>query len=208
MEKVEQELLRNGKIRDKINELREGLGFDLSKKKIYLLTAYFDIVIEHHAAIELLIKEGLFGSAFALVRTVAETVYRAAWVNACASPQQLEQLVANDDFEFPKDMMEKTDVAYATEDFFKNIKKTSWKSMCSYAHSGFLQIVRRHSAKDGYIGSNYSEAEILEVLKGTTAFLVILTILFFRSTDHWNEASEIKNWHSIRYLTPPSINSL
>jgi hypothetical protein len=192
MEKVEQELLRNKKIRDKVDELRMGLGFDVHDKKIYLLTGYFNIVIEHHAAIDLLIKEGLFVSAFALVRPLAETVYRAAWVNACATPQQLEQLVTDDDFGFPNDMTERADAAYATDGFFKKIKKSSWKSMCSYAHSGLLQVQRQHGAEDVSIGSNYSEAEILEVLKGTTAFLVILTIIFFRSTNHWNQASEIK----------------
>jgi hypothetical protein len=144
MNKVELELLRNKEIRDKITTIQVGLGFNLKEEKVYLLTAYFDIAIEHHSAIDLLIKESLFGSACALVRPIAETVYRAAWVNACASPQQLKQLVADDSFEFPTDMMERTDAVYATDGFFKTIKKTSWKSMCSYTHSGLLQISRRH----------------------------------------------------------------
>lgn len=192
MGKVDQELLRNEQIRDKVTSLREGLGFNIAEKKIYLLTAYFDTVIEHHAAIDLLIKANLSGSGFALLRPIAETLYRAAWVNACATPQQLEQLVTDDKFEFPKDMIEKTDAAYGTGDFFKNMKKASWKSMCSYSHSGLLQINRRHNAEDGLIGSNFSEAETLEVLKGSTAYLVILAVLFFRSTDHYNQAEEIK----------------
>ncbi|MGO8838161.1 MAG: DUF6988 family protein [Limisphaerales bacterium] len=192
MNNVEQELLRNERIRDKVTSLREGLGFKTTERKIYLLTAYFDTVIEHHAAIDLLIKNNLFGSGFALLRPIAETLYRAAWVNACATPQQLEQLVTDDKFEFPKDMMEKIDTAYATGDFFKNMKKVSWKSMCSYSHSGLLQITRRHNAEDGFIGSNYSEAEMLEVLKGSTAYLIILAVLFFRSTGHQNQAEEIK----------------
>ena len=192
MGKIEQELLRNKRIRDKIVNLREGLGFSISEKKIYLLTSYFSIAIEHHAAIDLLIEERYYGSGFALLRSLAETFYRAAWVNACATSQQLERLVTEDNFEFPKDMMEKTDTAYASGDFFKNIRRKSWKSMCSYAHSGLLQITRQHGAEDGLIGPNYSDEEILEVLRGSTAFLVILSVLFFRSTGHPNEATEIK----------------
>jgi len=192
MKKVEQELLRNKTIRDKVIELRSGLGFNVGENKILLLTAYFDTAIEHHGAVDLLIKEKLFGSAFALMRSVAEALYRAAWVNACATPHQLERLLTDDEFIFPRDMMEKTDTAYASGDFFQNMKKHSWKSMCSYTHTGLLQISRRHGAEDGFIGSNYSEAEILEVLKGSTSFLVILAIIFFRSTDHRDQASEIK----------------
>ena len=67
MEKVEQELLRNKKIRDKVIELRGGLGFNIGEMKILLLTAYFDTITEHHEAADLLIKEKLFGSGFALV---------------------------------------------------------------------------------------------------------------------------------------------
>ncbi len=175
-------------------ELREGLGINLGERKIYLLAAYLDIVIEHHAAIDLLVKNERFGSAFALLRPVAETIYRSAWVNACATSQQLDQLVEDDNFDFPKlkNMMEKVDLTYSTDGFFQNVKSDSWKAMCSYAHSGLLQITRRFGGEDGHIGPNYSEAEILEVLKGSSTFLFLLAILFFKSTNYKDQASEIE----------------
>jgi len=68
MGKIERELLRNKRIRDKLVSLREGLGFPICEKKIYLLTGYFSIAIEHHAAIDLLIEENYHGSGFAPLR--------------------------------------------------------------------------------------------------------------------------------------------
>src|SRR5208337_1287210 len=88
MKSVQQELLRNESIRDTIINLTKGLGFQTRDRKIYLLTAYFNIAVGHHEAIDFLIKEGLFCSAFALVRPIAETFYRFAWVPDQSTPAQ------------------------------------------------------------------------------------------------------------------------
>jgi hypothetical protein len=194
MSKIENELARNSNVRELIHQLHEGVGFDLKFKKNYLLTAYVDIVLEHHAAIDLLITNGHFGSAFSLLRAISETLYRAAWISGCASEQQLTEIVTSDSFEFPKDMMKAADKAFGSENFFQDMKRSSWKSLCSYAHSGLLQIQRRHNLENGDIGSDYSEEEILEVLKGSTSFLCLLEIIFLRVTGHKDKAEILKQF--------------
>jgi hypothetical protein len=191
MIQISEEISRSAQINQRLTEMRERHGYPQNHKND-LLMAYFDIIAEHHQAIGLLIKENLIGSSFAFVRPIAETLYRAAWVNACATKQQLEQIFVDDDFDFPKDMMEKIDTAYSTQDFFQNLKRLTWKSMCSYTHSGSLQIARRFGGNDGYVGPNYSEAEILEVLRATTAMLILIAILFFKGTGCAKEALEVE----------------
>jgi hypothetical protein len=194
MSPVADELDRNVKARELVHQLLQGVECDLADKKIYLLTAYVDITREHHAAIDSLIAQEHFGSAFSLLRSIAETLYRAAWVCACATKAQLEEIVNDDSFEFPKDMMKAVDQAFGSDDFFQNIKRLSWKSMCSYAHSGLLQIQRRHGSADGFIGPNYSDEEIIEVLKGSTVFLSLLVILFLRVTGFKEKAEILKQF--------------
>lgn len=43
--------------------------------------------------------------------------------------------------------------------------------MCSYAHGGFLQAVRRITP--GQITTNYSEDEMLEVINSSSAFALL-----------------------------------
>src|SRR5262245_26487307 len=48
-------------------------------------------VLSHHAAIWLLRERELFGSAFALVRPLYDIMFRALWIGAKATEEQVEQ---------------------------------------------------------------------------------------------------------------------
>ncbi|MBA7642435.1 hypothetical protein ES703_50128 [subsurface metagenome] len=80
-----------------------------------LLAAYTDLALEHHESIYLLIDRKLYGSAFALVRPLFDTFYRAHWVCGCATKEQVHEICNNDSFQFPKmsDMVRIIDEKYA-----------------------------------------------------------------------------------------------
>ena len=204
MTAIEQELARNMHIRERIENARERNGY-VANQRNDLLMAYLDIIIEHHEAIGVLIEYNLVGSGFALVRVINETFYRALWVNGCATSVELGQLWKDDDFSFPSNMMQKIDQAYGTQDFFQIIKKASWKSMCSYAHSGLLQVQRRIGS-DGKVGGFYSENEILEVLRAISLTLIPAAILLFKSAGYEKEVSEIEIL-AASYNVPPHPGS-
>jgi hypothetical protein len=154
------------------------------------LTGYIDIIIEHHESVFLLIERRLCGSAFTLLRSIFDSLYRALWVNACASSEQIENICENDKFEFPRaTMVSEIDEKYATDGFFSFLKKHSWSSMCSYTHSGLLQISRRFTGKD--ILPNYSEVEIEEVLNHANIALLLATRLFFGVMNKQAEARDV-----------------
>ncbi|MFQ6035376.1 MAG: hypothetical protein ACE5NM_05945 [Sedimentisphaerales bacterium] len=154
-----------------------------------LLAAYTDLALEHHESIYLLIDRKLYGSAFALVRPLFDTFYRAHWVCGCATKEQVHEICNNDSFQFPKmsDMVRSIDEKYASDRFFSSIKDSSWPAMCSYTHSGLLAICRRFTGNT--IKPNYSEGEILEVLNSTNVVIIFVTRLFFIAT---NQAPEVK----------------
>jgi hypothetical protein len=62
--------------------------------------------------------------------------------------------------------------------------------MCSYAHSGALQIGRRFT--NGEVKASYSDGEILEVLNVTNTAVILLAIAFFKSMGCQREADEIQ----------------
>jgi hypothetical protein len=192
MARIDQELSQNRRVRNQVEHTHERQVYPLSEKNDALI-AYFDIMLEHHDAIGVLIEGNLIGSSFALVRPFEETFYRALWVNACATPAQISQLLRDDQFKFPGTdiMTQKIDAAYATQNFFQELRRNAWSSMCSYAHSGQLQI-RRRLGSDGGVGPNYPEAAVIEVLRRTTTVLLFAAIAFFKSVGCDSEASEME----------------
>ena len=176
-------ILQKGKVvRNRLQQMLSELGYaceDINN----LLAAYTDIALEHHESIYLLINQKFYGSAFALVRPLFDTFYRAHWVYGCATKDQVHEICNNDSFKFPKmsDMVQSIDEKYASDTFFSSIRDSSWSAMCSYTHTGLLQISRRFTGNT--IKPNYNDGEILEVLNSTNVVIMFITRLFFIATN-------------------------
>jgi uncharacterized protein DUF6988 len=165
--------------------------------RTFLLSAYVDIALEHHEAIWLLTKSRLNGSAFAMVRLVYDAMLRAFWVNKVATEQQIEQ-ATRDELGFPLEKIcgeikrdyfsdRPADEAQLFASFLQQIKE-AWGPMCSYTHSGALQLARRFTR--GELKPNYSEGEIAEALNLVTVALLLLLHTFFVSMKCPKEAEE------------------
>jgi hypothetical protein len=53
--------------------------------------------IEHHEAMLLLIRNGKYGSAYALARSIFESMFRGLWFSLCATDAQLQYFEENDE---------------------------------------------------------------------------------------------------------------
>jgi hypothetical protein len=167
------------KFKGKIGDLVTSYSQYPNDNKSLLLLAYKSIIAEHHNAIFLLVQNGLNGSAFALVRVLYETFYRAHWAVGCATKEQVDEtLEGKEVFPDMSVMVKKIDATFGTEDFFQIIKKDSWRAMNDYTHSGLLQISRRFENNE--VSPNYDTGEIVEVLNGINMALILTAILFFR----------------------------
>ena len=62
--------------------------------------------------------------------------------------------------------------------------------MCSYAHSGLLQITRRFTGDE--VKPNYGDGEILEVLNAMNIAVILVTRMFFMSVGRQHEADEVE----------------
>jgi len=176
--KVKNQLNELGKIVNQVSNLiNNGKPFGNTERQTLFL-AYFDIDVEHVQSLHLLISNDNIGSASALVRTFYETFFRALWVNAFATTEQLEE-IRNNKFEF-KNMGSKIlqlDSHYTGTEFFKNLKNRVWGTMSDYTHSGSYQLSRRWT--DGKLVPNYKENEILEIIiEVTKAYLLFANMLF------------------------------
>jgi hypothetical protein len=175
----------------------------------FVLLAYVDIALEHHAAIWLLAKSKLYGSAFAMVRLVFDTMLRSYWIYGVATEEQIQQ-AWDDELTFPPMAKMRTDIKerYGAKlkgeemelfnEFFRMIKEL-WQILSSYTHSGGRQIGRRF--REDEVKPSYSEAAIVQALHYATVALLVQPPLFFRSAGFTSEAQEadtlLRNFHAL-----------
>src|SRR5690349_148841 len=71
-----------------IDENTAGLAFPTDDRTMLALGC-FDVAIEHQAAIALLTGATIYGSAFALLRVLTESLVRGLWLHDCATGAEL-----------------------------------------------------------------------------------------------------------------------
>jgi hypothetical protein len=178
---VEQLLTNSKTLADSFDEVVNTLEFQASDRT-RLGAALLDQAHEHHKAIRLLLSNSTVGSAFSLVRILFETTVRGIWLLRCATDAEVE--------EFKADTIRKTFgmLVNEVEDLFgtsggvlSNIRTNYWQAMCSYAHGGYLQAVRRLTPE--HITPIYSEDEKKEALQFADFCFVLASVEIFSVTN-------------------------
>ena len=155
-----------------------------------LLIGFADQIFEHHAAILRLIESRLYGSAFALVRSLFEAFFRVLWAVSCASDTDVEKIATKERFQFPgtETMVNDIDQKLKMNGFFLEFKKNAWTAMNSYTHTGLLQLSRRFSRTR--VEPRYSETESVEVIHVITIAIVLLGRFIAVQTGRTAEAEQ------------------
>jgi hypothetical protein len=187
---------RGAQIRERLRQLFQRHKYPPDTRSL-LLRAYVDIALEHHEAIWLLTKSKLNGSAFAMVRLVFDAMFRAFWINKVATDEQIEQAI-DDKLGFRiSEILDQIKQGYFSDrppkeaqqfDRLLQLLKQAWEPMCSYTHSGALQLARRFTGDE--LKPNYSEGEIAEGLNLVTVALLLLMHTFFVSMGCHKDAEE------------------
>jgi hypothetical protein len=154
-----------------------------------LVVGLIDQAIEHHAAILLLLRSGLVGSAFALTRAVTEILVRGVWLTACATDDEVTRFADKDKIDSTfGELSEAIDKTCGLE-HFAEFKRQTWTTLNSYAHTGMLQIGRRFT---GYVlVPSYTDGEKIEVLRAITACVLMLVRPFLARQGHLDSAKKI-----------------
>jgi hypothetical protein len=152
-----------------------------------ILIGTIDQLVEHHAAVLLLIRSDKVGSSFALSRSIVEGMYRGLWINFCATDEQVHRFEEED--RLPVNMVEMADAIdgkYRAEGFFEDLRKRAWPHLCSYAHTGMLQLGRRFTGHA--LIPRYSDEEIVEITTSVTTCILTMTSKFLARLDLAREA--------------------
>ena len=85
--------------------------------------------------------------------------------------------------------MPRSDQGHLMENF---LNKRTREALHSYTHAGLSQLGRRF--RDGQVRPNYSDGEIIEIIRTTTSALFMVTNLLtrhFRFEADWKRATEM-----------------
>lgn len=122
-----------------------------------LSAALFKIAFDHAKSITVLLENAIYPSAYALSRPMFESFVRAAWIQHCATDDQIEKIIKRD--EFPLNfgqMLEKVEKFRDWEKTLSCIKKIAMSNMHSYTHGGMQIITRMFSGGDLVSNSRYA----------------------------------------------------
>ena len=179
----------------RLSDLRKGRYSD--GRRLVLPLAYLNLCLDHHQALILLMRNGLYGSALAIVRLMFEAMIRAHWVAKCASNSQVDKIAENDNFPFPNmtDLTKAVDQAFSDPKeklltFFQQAKEDAWEATNSYTHSGLLQLARQFSGDR--IEARYADEDLLSAASASTASVLMLGYLIARITSREKEAAAIE----------------
>jgi hypothetical protein len=184
---------RGAEIRTRLRQLlpRDAAG----DAKTDWLIGSMDIALEHHEAVERLVKSNLNGSAFSVVRLVFDTFLRSAWIAAYATDARMKQ-ACRDKLEWPNmwKMRDEIKQAYFDEPcspeaaaLFAVFKKL-WPIMCDYTHSGSRQIARRFTESE--LKPDYNEAAIVQAVNLTNFAVLLMTGMVFCAMGHEQKVEE------------------
>ena len=153
--------------------------------------AYWSLIFDFHRGVLCLLSHKFFGSAFALVRPMVEVVVRAHVVKM-GSEEDLKKLREDEYRTNLSTVGKEIDAAFGTGDFFENFLKGARNALHSYTHAGVLQLGRRFSGTD--LTPNYSEGEVIEVIRTTTSAVFFVTNLVtkhFGFEEEWRQCSKL-----------------
>jgi hypothetical protein len=153
-----------------------------------LLIGYWALVFDHHKAILNNIQNGLFGSAFALVRPIVESLVR-SHVAVKGSPEDLRRLQQDEYRTNLATIGPWIDAEFGTDDLFEIfLNEKARKALHSYTHGGVSQLARRF---DGHnLKPTYDDGEIIEVIRVSTSAAWMVTNLVTRHFGFTAEATK------------------
>jgi hypothetical protein len=136
--------------------------------RVRIAGACLDLAMEHHKAIILLAAHQLFGSAFALVRLTFEAYVRGVWLHRCASPAEISAFESGKNIGHFHELLSRVEAINGCQDgILSDAKQKSWRAMNDFTHSGYIHAMHRN--QEATIEPNYSEEEILEVMRFANA---------------------------------------
>ena len=145
-----------------IDEHTSGLALPADERSL-LAAGCFDVALEHQGAIAVLHKAALHGSAFALLRVLAEALVRGLWLLSCATDAELRKFKKGKIDKTFDQLVNEIEAGFGTHGgVLSSFKQSAWTALNGFTHTGFHQVSRRHTG--GRIEGSYPDHELKKAI--------------------------------------------
>jgi hypothetical protein len=162
-------------------------------RKEGLVTTFAVIALGLNRGLICLARYSLTTAAFALERPITETVMRALWIYFCASEEDIDRIVADDDKVYGHwiEMHKAVDTALGQATDEKAAREI-WRRLNSATHTG-ADHLRNHISEDGRLEPQYTTNELISLVRSTTGLVVLLLLLQIASSGREDLAAETRD---------------
>jgi hypothetical protein len=159
----------------------------------YVSLGFISQLLEHHDAALLLIKHEMLGTAFSLTRAVVEGMFRALWLDNCATEQQVKKFVETDKFPVrtAADVATAVDKKFKTNGYFARLHQRAWRVLNSLAHTGRVQLTHRFTGS--LTKPSYTDEQIVRATHAMNTCTLILVSKFLEARDHASDSDDVAN---------------
>jgi hypothetical protein len=156
-----------------------------------LAAACFDMALEHQAAIAVLFENELQGSAFALLRVMAEAYFRGEWIARCATDAEIERFQRDQQISKSlKIIVDEVETAMtASPGILAAMVDIHWAAFCSFMHTGYRQVTRRYTGP--LFKPSYPEAEVIRSINfaGAIGLMTMIDLATLSKNDELARAT-------------------
>jgi len=188
---VQSEIDSAAKFGEQIEKLVISKGQCPTGDRETLLIGYWSLIFDFHKGIISLISVGYHGSAFALVRSVMEVLFR-SHLTIMGTDEEVKKL-QNDEYRVNfKEIAPRIDKAFGLEGLLERIMDQARHVLHSYTHGGIMQLGKRFKGND--LQPNYSDGSIIEVIRLTTSAVWMVNNLVtkhFKFEDEWKAGNAL-----------------
>jgi len=115
----------------------------LASPRNQLSAVCLSVAQDHHTAVIVLLERELYASAFTLVRPLYEAYVKGVWLANCATESQVQRFARIGDAPPISGQIAALEKIEAfREGNLTRIHVESWAAMCSFTHTGILQVER------------------------------------------------------------------
>lgn len=158
----------------------DGVVITTRESNIKAAATLLTVTIDHAQGIRILLGQGAYPSAAALMRVLFETYIRAMWVWKCANEKQVDAFINKDRVESAEgkaihfgDLVKLVEQRHGLPVYLSKIQANTWKGLNSLTHGGLLQLARNFDGKT--IRHCYDDELANELIE----FSTLLTCLAF-----------------------------
>ncbi|MCF6226389.1 MAG: DUF5677 domain-containing protein [Xanthomonadales bacterium] len=136
------------------------------------------VAFNHCDGIQTLAQKKNFASAYALVRPMLETSFRAIWLHSCATDEQVQNCMEKDRWESAWNLILEIEEKNDNAPILSGIWSDARPRLHSYTHGG-VEIAIRQLGNESSIAPNLSDLEVFQLMQtvGFVSWMVLGEII-------------------------------